>query len=74
MLVWVEEEILIYIKNKIEIVIFKKEIKLCNLEFIVFLLFKMYIVFVYDWEKWYELFLEEKIVELIELYFLCGLF
>jgi hypothetical protein len=72
-LVRVEEEILTYIKNKIEIAISKKEIKPCNPELTAFLLFKMYIALVYDWEKRHEPLSEEKIAELIELYFLRGL-
>ncbi|MCM3773594.1 MULTISPECIES: TetR/AcrR family transcriptional regulator [Priestia] len=72
-LVRVEEEILTYIKNKIEIAISKKEIKPCDPELTAFLLFKMYIALVYDWEKRHEPLSEEKIAELIELYFLRGL-
>ena len=72
-LVRVEEEILTYIKNKIEIAISKKEIKSCDPELTAFLLFKMYIALVYDWEKRHEPLSEEKIAELIELYFLRGL-
>ena len=68
-----KEEILTYIKNKIEIAISKKEIKPCNPELTAFLLFKMYIALVYDWEKRHQPLSEEKIAELIELYFLRGL-
>ncbi|TYR78987.1 TetR/AcrR family transcriptional regulator [Priestia megaterium] len=72
-LVRVEREILTYIKTKIENAISKNEIQPCDSEITAFLLLKMYIALVHDWEKYHEPLSEKKIAELIELYFLRGL-
>ncbi len=73
-LVQVENEILTYIKNRIEAAIAKGEIQNCDPEVTAFLLVKMYIALVYDWEKQHKPLSEQQIGELIELYFLRGLF
>ncbi|WP_078408580.1 TetR/AcrR family transcriptional regulator [Priestia abyssalis] len=69
----VETTIVSYIKQKIEEAIEKGEIRECDPEITAFLLFKIYIALVSDWEKRHESLSKEKIAELIELYFLRGL-
>jgi AcrR family transcriptional regulator len=69
----VEKAIVSYITQKIEEAIKKKEIYPCDPEITAFLLLKMYIALVSDWENNHEPLSEEKIAELIELYFLRGL-
>ncbi|MBM7702666.1 TetR/AcrR family transcriptional regulator [Metabacillus iocasae] len=69
----VEKAIVLYIKQKIEEAIEKQEIQLCDPEITAFLLLKMYIALVSHWENNHEPLSEEKIAELIELYFLRGL-
>ena len=67
-LVRVEEEILTYIKTKSKLRFLKRN-QTVQPGAHSFLLFKMYIALVYDWEKRHEPLSEEKIAELIELYF-----
>lgn len=50
----IENEILSYIKAKIERSIDKGELKPCDSELIAFLLFKSYLALVLDWEKTHE--------------------
>ncbi|WP_110114367.1 TetR/AcrR family transcriptional regulator [Bacillus sp. CGMCC 1.16541] len=69
----VENAIVSYIKQKIEEAIDKQEIEQCDPEITAFLLLKMYIALVSDWENNHKPLSEEKIAELIELYFLRGL-
>jgi len=73
-LVQVENEILTYIKKRIEAAIAKGEIQSCDPEVTAFLLVKMYVALVYDWEKQHQPLSEQQISDLIELYFLRGLF
>ncbi|MGX1900450.1 TetR family transcriptional regulator [Thermolongibacillus altinsuensis] len=68
-----ESTILAYIKQKIEAAIEKGEIKNCNPEITAFLMFKMYIALVFEWEQTHEPLSKEQIAELFELYFLKGL-
>lgn len=51
----------------------KGEISKCDLEIIVFIMLCLYVLFIFDWEKNYELLEKEKIVELFEFYLLKGL-
>lgn len=69
----VEVTIVSYIKQKIEEAIENGEIRECDPEITAFLLFKMYIALVSDWEKRHKPLSEEKIAELIKVYFLRGL-
>jgi AcrR family transcriptional regulator len=69
----VEAAIVSYIKEKIEAAIAKGEIRECDPKITAFLLIKMYVALVSDWEKRHEPLSEETIAQLIELYFLRGL-
>ncbi|MFC3883644.1 TetR/AcrR family transcriptional regulator [Bacillus songklensis] len=69
----VEIAIVSYIKQKIEAAIQKGEIRECDPEITAFLLIKMYIALVSDWEKRHEPLSKEMIAQLIEFYLLRGL-
>jgi TetR/AcrR family transcriptional regulator len=68
-----EAAIIAYIKQKIEAAIEKGEIRDCDAEITAFLMLKLYVALIFDWEKNHEPLDKEKIAELFELYFLKGL-
>lgn len=51
----------------------KGEIRPCNAEITAFLMLKMYIALIVDWEKDHQPLTKEQIAELFALYFLQGL-
>jgi AcrR family transcriptional regulator len=73
MLEHIEEEIIAYLKKKIEIAISKGAIPAVNTEITSFLLLKMYIALVFDWEKHHEPLSSEKIAEIMKVFLLKGL-
>lgn len=64
-----DEAILAYIRDKIEEAMQKGEIRPCDAEITAFLMLKMYLALVFEWEKKHEPLSKEKIAELFELYF-----
>ncbi|MCL6586684.1 MAG: TetR/AcrR family transcriptional regulator [Anoxybacillus sp.] len=68
-----DRAVLAYIRDKIEQAMQKGEIRTCDPEITAFLMFKLYIALVFEWEKDHEPLSEEKIAELFALYFLKGL-
>lgn len=62
-----------YIREKIDIAIKKGEICDCDAEITAFLMLKVYIALIVDWEQDHDPLPKEKIAELFELYFLKGL-
>jgi AcrR family transcriptional regulator len=73
MLQHVEDEIISYLKQKIEIAIVKGAIPAANTELTSFLLLKMYIALVSDWEKRHEPLSSEQIADWMKLFLLRGL-
>ncbi|MED3561533.1 TetR/AcrR family transcriptional regulator [Bacillus xiapuensis] len=73
MLQHVENEIIAYLKQKIEIAISKGAIPAADPEITSFLLLKMYIALVSDWEKHHEPLSSEQIAELMKVFLLKGL-
>jgi AcrR family transcriptional regulator len=73
MLQHVEEEIIAYLKNKMDIAIAKGSIPAANTEITSFLLLKMYIALVSDWEKHHEPLSSEEIAEWMKVFLLRGL-
>ncbi|WML58081.1 TetR/AcrR family transcriptional regulator [Neobacillus sp. PS2-9] len=73
MLQHVENEIITYLKEKIEVAIAKGSIPATNIELTSFLLLKMYIALVSDWERHHEPLSSEQIAEVIKVFFLKGL-
>jgi AcrR family transcriptional regulator len=69
----VEAMVLNYIKQKIIIAIEKKDIQPCDPELTAFILLKLYISLIFDWEKNHEPLEKEQIAQIIELYLLKGL-
>jgi len=68
-----EGSIIAYIKQIIQEAIDKKEIKHCDPELTAFVMFKMYIALIFDWEKSHQALEKEEIFQLFELYLLKGL-
>lgn len=68
-----ESSILTFIKEKIEKAIDKKEIKQCNPEITAFVLLKLYIALIVDWEKERKPLDKKEIANLFELYIFEGL-
>jgi Bacterial regulatory proteins, tetR family. len=62
-----------FIREKIEAAIQKGEIRECESEITAFLMMKVYIALIVDWEEDHPPLSKEKIAELFELYFLKGL-
>jgi AcrR family transcriptional regulator len=73
MLQHVENEIIEYIKGKIEAAIAKGAIPASNTEITSFLLLKMYIALVSDWEKNHEPLSSKEIAEIMKIFLLKGL-
>ncbi len=69
----VEETILSYIRHYIEVLLQKGKIKECDPELTAFVMLKLYIALVFDWERNHEALSEEKIAEMFKLYLLKGL-
>ncbi len=69
----VEDMILSYIKQKIIYAIEKEEIKKCDPDIAAFILLKLYVSLIFDWEKRHEPLAKEKIAQIIEQYLLKGL-
>jgi hypothetical protein len=72
MLRHVEDEIIAYLRKKIETAIEKGAIPPGNTEVISFLLLKMYIVLVSDWERNHEPLSSEQIAEVMKIFLLGG--
>jgi AcrR family transcriptional regulator len=68
-----ERAIIAYIKQKIEEAIEKGEIRPCDSEITAFLMLKLYVALIFDWEQNHKPLEKEKIAELFQLYFLKGL-
>jgi AcrR family transcriptional regulator len=73
MLQHVEDEIIAYLKQKIEIAISKGAIPSADTEITSFLLLKMYVALVSDWEKRHEPLSSKQIAELMKVFLLRGL-
>ncbi|WP_417897404.1 TetR/AcrR family transcriptional regulator [Bacillus haimaensis] len=69
----VEQVIVAYIQDKIDVAIAKGDIIPCDSELTAFLMLKFYFALIVDWEKNHEALSKEKIAELFELYFFKGL-
>ncbi|MEH7109387.1 TetR/AcrR family transcriptional regulator [Bacillus sp. JJ1764] len=70
MLQHVEEEIIAFLKKKLDTAIEKGLIPTANTEITSYLLFKMYIALVYDWEKNHEPLSSEEIAEIMKVFLL----
>ncbi|MFD4927960.1 TetR/AcrR family transcriptional regulator [Peribacillus butanolivorans] len=68
-----EIEIISYIKGKIKIAIEKKDISPCNPEITAFIMLKIYLALIFDWERNHKPLEKEEIAELFQLYLFNGL-
>ncbi|MCY8988484.1 TetR/AcrR family transcriptional regulator [Bacillus atrophaeus] len=68
-----ERMILLYITRKIEAAVQSGEIKPCDPELTAFIMLKLYIALIFDWEKNHQPLTKETIAELLELYVVKGL-
>lgn len=68
-----ENTILDFIQEKVEKAINKGVIKKCDPEMTAFILLKLYIALIFDWEKEHDPLEKEEIANLIETYILNGL-
>lgn len=69
----VEAEILAFIKGKIDLAFEKGEIKPCDSELTSFIMLKLYIALIFDWERYHEPLEKDKVAELFEFYLFEGL-
>ncbi|MBW8349651.1 TetR/AcrR family transcriptional regulator [Bacillus sp. IITD106] len=69
----VEYSIVNYIKEKVIEAISKGEIRECDPEITAFIMLKMYVSLIFDWEKSHEPLNQEKISELFKFYLFNGL-
>ncbi|MBS4198534.1 TetR/AcrR family transcriptional regulator [Bacillus sp. FJAT-49732] len=69
----VESAIVNYIKDKVVEAIEKGEIRKCDPEITAFIMLKMYISLIFDWEKSHKPLDKEKISELFKFYLFTGL-
>lgn len=69
----VEAAIIRYIKEKVIEAIEKGEIKKCDPEITAFIMLKLYISLIFDWEKYHEPLGKEEISALFEFYLFTGL-
>ncbi|MDP4107648.1 MAG: TetR/AcrR family transcriptional regulator, partial [Bacillota bacterium] len=73
MLVHVEEEIIGYLKKKIDTSVAKGAIQPTNTEITSFLMFKLYISLVSDWERNHEPLHSEEIADVMKIFLVKGL-
>ncbi|MBO9128718.1 TetR/AcrR family transcriptional regulator [Bacillus sp. 165] len=69
----IDTEVISFIKEKLEIAIQKGEIQPCDPELTAFVMLRLYIALIFDWEKNRKPLEKEKIAELFQLYLLKGL-
>ncbi|HLR15745.1 MAG TPA: TetR/AcrR family transcriptional regulator [Bacillota bacterium] len=69
----VEQEILSFIEEKVRKAIERKQIRPCDPEKTAFVFIKMYISFIFDWERKRPPLSKEEIAELFDLYIIQGL-
>ncbi|WP_075980445.1 TetR/AcrR family transcriptional regulator [Bacillus massilinigeriensis] len=69
----VENAIVSFIQNKVQMAIENGDIKECNTELTAFIMLKMYISLIFDWEKNHEPLKKDEIAELFQLYLFKGL-
>lgn len=62
-----------FIKTQIQYAIDQGEIKVCDPEITAFVMMKLYIALIFDWEKNHQPLEKEQIANLFQLYFLKGL-
>lgn len=68
-----EQMIIRYIQTKVKEAIEKGDIKACDPELTAFVMVKLYIALIFDWEKRYDPLAKEEVAESLELYVLKGL-
>ncbi|MGG2093298.1 TetR/AcrR family transcriptional regulator [Bacillus sp. S13(2024)] len=68
-----DSEIITFIKSYLEVAIAKGEIMECDPEITAFIMLRLYVSLISDWEKYHEPLEKEHIAELFELYLLKGL-
>ncbi|GAA1378458.1 TetR/AcrR family transcriptional regulator [Peribacillus frigoritolerans] len=68
-----EEAIVSYIKEKLKIAIDKGDIQPCDPEITAFLMLKMYLALIFDWERNHAPLEKEEIAELFKIYLFKGL-
>jgi len=68
-----EKSILLFIQSKIEQAMKRNVIKPCDPEIISFMLLKMYVALIFDWEKDREPLSKEEIANIFDLYIFKGL-
>lgn len=69
----IEIEIISYIKGKIKLAIEKKDISPCNPEITAFIMLKIYLALIFDWERNHKPLEKEEIAELFQLCWFNGL-
>lgn len=72
-LVVLEDEVVAYIKTLLEKAIQMKTIKPCDPEVTAYVMFRFYVMLIFDWEKRHEPMPDEKISQLFQLYLMEGL-
>lgn len=72
-LVELENEMVAYVKSLLEKAIQMQSIKPCDPEITAFVMFRMYVSLIFDWEKRHEPLSNERISELFQLYWIEGL-
>lgn len=68
-----EEAIVVYIKEKLQAAIDKGYIQPCDPEITAFLMLKMYLALIFDWERNHDPLGKDEIAELFEVYLFKGL-
>lgn len=68
-----EQSILTFIQHKVELAVEHGEIRKCDPEITAFIILKLYIALIFDWEKTREPIMKEDIAHLFELYLFTGL-
>lgn len=69
----VEKAILAFLELEIERGIKNNEVKECDPSLTAFLMFKMYIALIFDWEKSHQSFTKEEIADHLEFYMMRGI-
>lgn len=69
----IEKAVLSFVQKELDKAIEKGEIKECHTDIVAFMMVKVYIALIFDWERDHEALQKEKMLEVLEMFVMDGL-
>jgi AcrR family transcriptional regulator len=69
----IEKAVLIFVQKELDKAVEKGEIKECPTDIVAFMMVKLYIALIFDWERDHEPLQKEKMLEVLEMFVMDGL-